>query len=150
MSLTLSISRMRLIQRFSQGGLARVHFIINSHLYQKNVYIDLIVNSNVLFSNLLEIFFSIKWIGFYSVRKALIQKIIFSKINFFNNFFISFKMISCSFFICKPSPKNLSMIFIKFLYKYPKSGFWIPVIRQIYQSPLGMSKKSSYWLKMIV
>jgi len=41
------------------------------------------------------------------------------------------------------------LISIKLLWKYPKNSFWVSVIRQNYQEPLGMFENFRYMLKMM-
>ena len=82
-------------------------------LLKNYIFCGFIVNSSVLFPNLLELFFSDHWVQLYKIRKAPYEKKTFSKKKFFRpNFkaFIAFFYTS----IQRELPKEFFWIFAQF------------------------------------
>ena len=99
----------------------------NSNFFEKKyVFIDFTVNLNVLFHNLLKLFFSDKWIHFYSVWKGSIRKSIFSKKNFFlSNFLLVLKWFLIFLYKGHP-PKKFFLIFMEIFQKWFMGFYHIP------------------------
>jgi len=117
-------------------------------LLKNYIFCGFIVNSSVLFPNLLELFFSDHWVQLYKIRKAPYEKKTFSKKKFFRpNFkaFIAFFYTS----IQRELPKNFFWIFAQFWPKYLKNDFWAYVMRQALFLWPGLSKFVRIRLKMI-
>ena len=116
-------------------------------LFKKHIFGGFIVNSTVLFLNLLEFFFPDKSIDFYKVRKAPFRKKYFSNKKKFSEFFFGFKTFSYRH-IWVELPKIFFLIFMKFWHKYPKKHFWAMVILKVLFLWLWMSKIFRYRIKM--
>jgi hypothetical protein len=99
--------------------------------YKNQYFLTFIVNSSVLIPNLLELFFSDKWIRFYGIRKAPCQKTTFLKINFTEQYFwgfIAFLYTS----IWRELPKKFFWLLSNFDRNIPKIiFFWAYVMRRL-------------------
>ena len=119
---------------------------MNSNFAQNDNICSFIVNSSVLYPNLLELFFSDYWVQLYKIRGAPYKKNLFQKKKYLG------QKILLLFFMRlyeENNQKNFFWIFTHFGPKYLKNDFWAYVMRQALFLWPGLSKFVRIRLKMI-